>query len=59
MNSMNRTATPMLTAPGREVDDLVVVHPALEHDVDLDRIETRLLRRGDAVEHSLELVALA
>ena len=46
----------LLTTPGREVDDLVVVHASLEDHVHLDRIEPGLLRGGDAVEHPFELV---
>ena len=51
MNSMNRTCTPWRRPNVGEVDDLVVVHAPLQHDVDLDRVEPGLAGGGDAVEH--------
>ena len=40
-----------------DVDDLVVVHAPLDDAVDLHRVEARLLRGVDAVEHPLQVVA--
>jgi hypothetical protein len=55
---MKRTSTPCDRGrTSASVDDLVVVDAALDHGVDLDRVEPGLLGRLDAVEHPLEFVA--
>ena len=45
-------ARPCVASERGEVDDLVVVDAALEHDVDLHRVEPGLLGGVDAVEHA-------
>ena len=56
---MKRTIAPGLAGEGGEVQDLVVVAPAQQHDVDLDRAEAGRLGRVHGGEHRGELAAPA